>query len=168
MAIVNITTGAKLVDLTRQTLYAHKKKGKVSFTRMPDGSNGIDTAELQRVYGKLRVTPEQLDRMSSDSVSVKSDTSLHSTTAKTDSIDKGLQAEITRITELLEKEKTERRQDRDDFTDQINDLRKQRDDWSHQAKSAMLRLEHLEVVDLGEPAKPKRRFFGLLAPKEVA
>lgn len=53
MPVVSISKAAKLVRKGRQTLYNHNDKGKLSFTRTEDGKPGIDTSELERVYGKL-------------------------------------------------------------------------------------------------------------------
>ena len=53
MAIVSISQAAKLVRKGRQTLYNHNDKGKLSFTTDEEGKPGIDTSELERVYGKL-------------------------------------------------------------------------------------------------------------------
>lgn len=53
MAIVSISQAAKLVRKGRQTLYNHNEKGKLSFTKTEEGKPGIDTSELERVYGKL-------------------------------------------------------------------------------------------------------------------
>jgi len=160
MAIVSITQGAKLVRKSRQTLYAHsKKKGAsaLSFTRMADGSNGVDTAELERVYGKLHMTPEEINDMKSDTVNDTSDKIRPALTVQSDSRDKALQAEIDRISQLLENEKRERKQDREDLKTQLEDIKNQRDEWQEQAKSVTRQLEHFQPKE-----KPKRRFFGLL------
>ena len=151
MAIVNITTGAKLVKKTRQTLYSHHKKGDLAFSKMDDGNNGVDTSELERVYGKLYVTPDQLDNLPSDSVNVKTDTSRQSLTAKSDSEYNALKIEVERLREQINSkdEKTEM------LTDQIEDLRRQRDEWQNQAKNNQtLLLTH----DQQRAEKPKSIF----------
>ncbi len=61
MAIVSITEAAKLVRKGRQTLYNHNEKGKLSFTKTEEGKPGIDTAELQRVYGKLYMSADKIN-----------------------------------------------------------------------------------------------------------
>jgi len=60
MAIVSISQAAKLVRKGRQTLYNHNDKGRLSFTRTHDGKPGIDTAELERVYGKLYMPADKV------------------------------------------------------------------------------------------------------------
>ena len=59
-SIVSVSQAAELVRRDRQTLYNHRKQGKLSFVRRSDGSFGVDTAELHRVYGKLYVTAAEI------------------------------------------------------------------------------------------------------------
>jgi len=53
--VVSVSQAADMVRKDRQTLYNHRKQGKLSFVRREDDSFGVDTAELQRVYGKLYI-----------------------------------------------------------------------------------------------------------------
>jgi len=50
MAIVNMTQAAGLAGIGRSTLWRKAKAGVLSTTKFPDGSPGIDTAELFRVF----------------------------------------------------------------------------------------------------------------------
>jgi len=59
MAIVSISMAAKLVRKGRQTLYNHNEKGKLSFTKTTEGKPGVDTSELERVYGKLYMSAQK-------------------------------------------------------------------------------------------------------------
>lgn len=52
MAVVTISQAAKDWRTSRTRLYALNKSGRLSFTTRPDGSPGIDTAELARVLGE--------------------------------------------------------------------------------------------------------------------
>ena len=61
MAIVSISQAAKLVRKGRQTLYNHNDKGKLSFTKDEEGKPGIDTSELERVYGKLYMPANKIE-----------------------------------------------------------------------------------------------------------
>lgn len=72
MAIVSISQAAKLVRKGRQTLYNHNDKGKLSFTKDEEGRPGIDTSELERVYGKLYMSANKIETVMQDS-SEKSD-----------------------------------------------------------------------------------------------
>ena len=67
MAIVSISHAAKLVRKGRQTLYNHNDKGKLSFTQTEDGKPGIDTSELERVYGKLYMPAKDVETAVQDS-----------------------------------------------------------------------------------------------------
>ena len=53
MAILTPTEAAKAVGIGRSTLYRYLHKGKLSTTQHPKGGRGIDTAELERVFGPL-------------------------------------------------------------------------------------------------------------------
>jgi hypothetical protein len=57
MAVVSISEASRLVGKTRQTLYNDRDSGKLSWTTLETGKPGIDTSELQRVYGQLRLNP---------------------------------------------------------------------------------------------------------------
>jgi hypothetical protein len=57
MAVVSISEASRLVGKTRQTLYNDRDSGKLSWTTLETGKPGIDTAELQRVYGQLKLNP---------------------------------------------------------------------------------------------------------------
>lgn len=58
--VVSVAKAAKLVKKHKQTLYNHNDAGKLSFVRRDDDSLGVEIVELQRVYGKLHVKPEDI------------------------------------------------------------------------------------------------------------
>ena len=53
MPILTVTEATKAIQRSRATLYRHIKKGELSAHQQPDGSKGIDTSELIRVFGPL-------------------------------------------------------------------------------------------------------------------
>ena len=53
MAVLTPTQAAKAAGIGRSTLYRYLHKGKLSATQHPKGGRGIDTAELERVFGPL-------------------------------------------------------------------------------------------------------------------
>ncbi len=57
MAVVSISEASRLVGKTRQTLYNDRDSGKLSWTALETGKPGIDTSELHRVYGQLKINP---------------------------------------------------------------------------------------------------------------
>ena len=62
MAILTPTQAAKAVGIGRSTLYRYLREGKLSATSLSKGGRGIDTAELERVFGPLRQagTPQDI------------------------------------------------------------------------------------------------------------
>ena len=71
MPNVNLTQAAKLAGISRVTLHAHIKSGKLSTVIGDDGAKQIDPAEIMRVYGTLA--------HSKGNVSVQAEHPLHST-----------------------------------------------------------------------------------------
>ena len=59
MAILTVTEAAKAANKSRATLYRHIHKGDLSVLQQPDGSRGIDTSELMRVFGPLQPETSQ-------------------------------------------------------------------------------------------------------------
>ena len=61
MAVLGLRDAAAAVGVTRQTIYRYTKSGKLSAVIRDDGTQGVDTSELLRVFGSLRdpatVTP---------------------------------------------------------------------------------------------------------------
>ena len=58
MAILTLTQAAKTAGIARSTLYRAIRNGRLSVISKPNGSKGIDTSELQRVFGPLQNTTE--------------------------------------------------------------------------------------------------------------
>lgn len=51
-AILSISQAARRWNKSRSWLYALRNKGALTFTTFPDGTPGIDVAELLRVFGE--------------------------------------------------------------------------------------------------------------------
>lgn len=58
MASITVNEAAELVGRSRRTLYRDMKRGNLSFTTRRDGHRQIETSELERCYGALKM-PEQ-------------------------------------------------------------------------------------------------------------
>ena len=58
MPILTITEAAKAAGISRPTLYRRIKSGHLSTVRQPDGTKGIDSSELVRVFGVLRAVTD--------------------------------------------------------------------------------------------------------------
>ena len=54
MALLTLTQAAKTAGIARSTLYRAIRDGRIPVVSQPNGSKGIDTSELQRVFGPLR------------------------------------------------------------------------------------------------------------------
>lgn len=109
MAKHSISEAAKLTGKARSTLHRHLKEGKISKEIDADGQPVIDTAELVRAYGLLQ------GQDSSDTVSIGQ----QATSQK----DSPLQAKIEAMMEAQI----------DQLRADLDDARKERDDWKAQA-----------------------------------
>ena len=56
MALLTLTQAAKTAGIARSTLYRAIRNGGISVVSQPNGSKGIDTSELQRVFSPLLST----------------------------------------------------------------------------------------------------------------
>ena len=54
MTILNVAEAAKAVRVGKATIYRRLKDGTLTASKRPDGSKGVDTAELIRVFGELK------------------------------------------------------------------------------------------------------------------
>lgn len=110
MAKHSISEAAKLTGKARSTLHRHLKDGKISKEIDADGQPVIDTAELVRVYGLLH------GQDSSDAVAIG-----HQATPQQDN---PLHAKIEAMMEAQI----------DQLRADLDDARKERDDWKAQAQ----------------------------------
>lgn len=123
-SVVSVAKAAKLVKKHKQTLYNHNDAGKLSFVRRDDDSMGVDIVELQRVYGKLHVKPDEMPvvKYSPENDKVRSELSERDIEVKylkeaesrlTETVE-FLRTEVAKATEsqkLLEHDKREREQE---------------------------------------------------------
>lgn len=58
MAKVSVSEAAKLTGKSVKTIYRHIDTGKLSSSQNDNGYKYIDTSELQRVYGELKIKNE--------------------------------------------------------------------------------------------------------------
>lgn len=50
--LLTLSEAARQWGMSRQTLYTHHQKGRLSFSTFPNGEPGLDPAEMVRVYGE--------------------------------------------------------------------------------------------------------------------
>ena len=60
MALISVSEAAKLVGKSVKTIYRHIDTGKLSFCHNDNGIKSIDTSELMRVYGELKLSNENI------------------------------------------------------------------------------------------------------------
>ena len=54
MTILSVAEAAKSAGVGKATIYRRLKDGTLKASKQPDGSKGVDTAELIRVFGELK------------------------------------------------------------------------------------------------------------------
>ena len=97
MTILNVTEAAKAVGVGKATIYRRLKDGTLTASKRFDGSKGVDTAELIRVFGELKSqSDENLVEPSLMQIEI---TELLQ--KQVDSLENQLQASLERETKLL-------------------------------------------------------------------
>ncbi len=56
MAILTLTEASRASGVARSTLYGYIQRGKLNVTSHPRGGRGVDTVELERLFGPLKQT----------------------------------------------------------------------------------------------------------------
>ena len=54
MTILTFSQAAEVTRASRSTIYRYAKEGRISTVQLPNGKQGIDVAELERVFGPLK------------------------------------------------------------------------------------------------------------------
>lgn len=138
MAKHSISEAAKLTGKARSTLHRHIKDGKLSKELDADGQPVIDTAELVRVYGPLL----SQDRRTDDAVGQQA-------TPPSNSV---LQARIEALLEAqIEQLRKERAEQIDQLRADLEDARKERDDWKMQAQKLSTLLSDQRPIATAAP-----------------
>ena len=97
MAILSVTEAAKGAGVGKATIYRRLKEGTLTASKRPDGSKGVDTAELIRVFGELKTQPDE--NLMEPSLRRSEITELLQ--RQIDSLENQLQASLERETKLL-------------------------------------------------------------------
>lgn len=58
MTILGFQEASQAVGRSRQQLYRLAKRGRLSVVERPDGTKGVDTSELLRIFGRLNAPTE--------------------------------------------------------------------------------------------------------------
>lgn len=133
MARHSISEASKLTGKARSTLHRHLKSGKLSKEQDADGQPVIDTAELVRVYGPLQ------GQDSSTTVPIGQ--------RATHIQDSPLQAKIEAMMEAQI----------DQLRTDLNDARKERDDWKAQAQRLSGLLSDQRPISTAAPVPAQQQ-----------
>ena len=156
MTILTLTEASRATGVARSTLYGYIQRGKLSVTSHPKGGRGVDTVELQRVFGSLKQTEAPKD------TSVKSaDTAEKASAAKKASPVKkasmAKKASTTKKTKTITKKvDVSRERDEAKRDEAIGLLHQQVRVLQQELADVKEKLEILEQRSL-KPPKPKRR-----------
>ena len=97
MAILNVAEAARAVGVGKATVYRRLKDGTLTASKRPDGSKGVDTAELIRVFGELK---PRLDENLMESP-LRHNEMVELLQRQVDSLENQLQASLEREAKLL-------------------------------------------------------------------
>ena len=97
MAILNVTEAAKAAGVGKATLYRRLKDGTLTASKRADGSKGVDTAELVRVFGELKGNPDE----NASKTLVRHHEMVALLQRQVDSLEKQLQASLEREIKLF-------------------------------------------------------------------
>ena len=122
---------AKATGKSKATLSRDLKNGKISSSKLEDGSYHIDASELHRVYPPVSQETGQGTGHVTDKEHQKN-------TFETG----GLAAEVERLREQLQSTTTERERERQQLTSQIEDLRRRLDDEGAERRKLTAILTH--------------------------
>ena len=110
------TEALKRIPVSADTLYKDMKSGKLSFEKKGARKRLIDVSELERVYGTLKPEPDETisEDVSSD---IRSDKSRNSRESS------GTETEVALLRQQVQMLMDERRRERDQTQEQIDDLK---------------------------------------------
>jgi uncharacterized protein YdcH (DUF465 family) len=72
--IVSLAEAAELTGKSRQTIYRKVKKGELAVTTREDNSKGVDTSELERVFGMITVQEAGATDVTVSETAIREDT----------------------------------------------------------------------------------------------
>ena len=97
MTILSVTEAAKATGMGKATIYRRLKDGTLTASKQPDGSKGVDTAELIRVFGELK--PQSSESI--NEIPLRRHEMFELLQRQVDSLEKQLQACLERESKLF-------------------------------------------------------------------
>jgi len=106
MARLNVSQAARAAGISRSSIYAHIKKGRLAAHRGDDGRVYVDASELERVYGEIKIEGVHGGVQSVELDTVEGVHGVHSSEAKLEAlrVENRLLRESLRKTEEREEE----------------------------------------------------------------
>lgn len=146
MAMVTVSEAARLVGLARQNLYKNYiAKGKISVDRDRMGNPKIDTSELVRVFGEIRMTNDMSSKIEEVTENDSGDSELSALSQAKDQVIAALRLQVEAA---MEREK--KSEERELW------LRQQLEDAQRQVKL----LTHDKVKEAAHERRPWWRIWG--------
>lgn len=156
MTLVTVTGAAKLARVSRGTIYNKIESGELS-----KGPEGIDTAELLRVFGTLHDVSNDDNRAVTDSVSDGKSKTTAVMARQNDEITQKLleqleeaAAEKEWLREMLEKKESQLADKQRRLDDEIERHADERKTWSEQLDTVQ------KLLPSPEDIKPRKKLFG--------
>ena len=97
MTILSVTEAAKAAGVGKATLYRRLKDGTLTASKRADGSKGVDTVELVRVFGELKGNPAE----NTSKTLLRHHEIVELLQRQIDSLEKQLQASLERESKLF-------------------------------------------------------------------
>jgi hypothetical protein len=139
-----IGTAAKATGKAKSTISRDLKDGTLSADKNDDGSYSIDASELIRVYPDVFDPNRSENTISNDPQPIKTPTGTE-----------GLQAEVERLRERLSVTGIERDRERQQLTNQIEDLRRRLDsEGEERRKLTAILTDQRQPPPAPEPPPP--------------
>lgn len=167
-----VNQAAKIVGITRQTIYRHIDKKPISVTLDDNDNQLIEASELMRVYGndldfdainnnkKPSVTPPKLQDVTRKTANVTPDVEVTIQVVKLEAEVKSLKEQLTAkedhsnyVEKLLEEEKAERKK----ANNLLEDHRSKESKWDNQFNQMENRLKEFEKAEEERKAADRQR-----------
>ncbi len=97
MTILSVTEAAKAAGVGKATIYRRLKDGTLTASKQPDGSKGVDIAELIRVFGELKPQASE----SASEIPLRHHEMVELLQRQIDSLENQLQASLERESKLF-------------------------------------------------------------------
>ena len=147
MSKVTLQQAAEMAGITKQAIRKAISAGKLTSEKDEQGRIIVHAGDVERIWPRKPVTSEKLAEVGA------------STTNQSDKVTSGLRVELESIKEQLRRADEMHEREREMLSNQIEDLRADRDAWRKQASTLLLEDQR----EKEQEAKPQgffKRLFG--------